>query len=162
MAQANPFSRCALHPSFEFKLTRKPFLVSPSKKKGGGAPISASNRVPRPQPSSPIREGGQSRGYGARPCSVLTRLRETTGAAGTPWSGRARLSAPHRGVHRGLASARLRAALPGTTGCKREDPLRHQCSEHLAVRSRAGRVVAQAARRHSVWLPPARTAPAPP
>jgi hypothetical protein len=26
------------------------------------------------------------------------------------------------------------AALPGTTGCKREDPLRHQCSEHLAVR----------------------------
>jgi hypothetical protein len=31
------------------------------------------------------------------------------------------------------------AALPGITGCKREDPLRHQCSEHLAVRSRAGR-----------------------
>jgi hypothetical protein len=27
-----------------------------------------------------------------------------------------------------------RAALPGITGCKREDPLRHQCSEHLAVR----------------------------
>ena len=26
------------------------------------------------------------------------------------------------------------AALPGITGCKREDPLRHQCSEHLAVR----------------------------
>ncbi len=32
----------------------------------------------------------------------------------------------------GLGSAQ--AALPGTTGCKREDPLRHQCSEHLAVR----------------------------
>jgi hypothetical protein len=31
-----------------------------------------------------------------------------------------------------LGSAR--AALPGTTGCKRENPLRHQCSEHLAVR----------------------------
>ena len=29
-----------------------------------------------------------------------------------------------------------RAALPGTTGCKRENPLRHQCSEHLADRVR--------------------------
>ena len=50
------------------------------------------------------------------------------------WSGRARLSAPHRGIRglSGLGSAQ--AALPGTTGCKREDPLRHQCSEHLAVR----------------------------
>ncbi len=38
-----------------------------------------------------------------------------------------------------------RAALPGITGSKREDPLRHQCSEHLAVRSRAGRDDAQAA-----------------
>jgi hypothetical protein len=35
-------------------------------------------------------------------------------------------------VFLGLGSAQ--AALPGTTGCKREDPLRHQCSEHLAVR----------------------------
>src|SRR5580658_3303 len=26
------------------------------------------------------------------------------------------------------------AALPGIAGCKREDPLRRQCSEHLAVR----------------------------
>src|SRR5271155_6227310 len=48
-----------------------------------------------------------------------------------------------------------RAALPGTTGCKREDPLRHQCSEHLAVRSRAGRDDAQTAR--EAW---SRTAPA--
>ena len=56
-----------------------------------------------------------------------------TEAAGTSWSGRARLSAPHRGIQGfGLGSAQ--AALPGTTGCKREDPLRHQCSEHLAVR----------------------------
>jgi hypothetical protein len=37
------------------------------------------------------------------------------------------------------------AALPGITGCKREDPLRHQCSEHLAVRSRAGRADTQTA-----------------
>ena len=53
-----------------------------------------------------------------------------------------------------LPPARLQAALPGITGCKREDPLRHQCSEHLAVRSRAGRDVAQAARGRSVWPHP--------
>jgi hypothetical protein len=51
----------------------------------------------------------------------------------TSWSGRARLSAPHRGI-RGFGLGSAQAALPGTTGCKREDPLRHQCSEHLAVR----------------------------
>jgi hypothetical protein len=50
------------------------------------------------------------------------------------------------GFHPGSA----RAALPGITGCKREDPLRHQCSEHLAVRTRAGRDDAQAARERSV------------
>jgi hypothetical protein len=50
------------------------------------------------------------------------------------WSGRARLSAPHRGTRRGFTLGSARAALPGITGCKREDPLRHQCSEHLAVR----------------------------
>jgi hypothetical protein len=32
-------------------------------------------------------------------------------------------------------SAHLRAALPGITGCEREDPPRRQCSEHLAGRS---------------------------
>ena len=37
----------------------------------------------------------------------------------------------HSGIY---TPARLKAALPGITGCKREDPLRHQCSEHLAVR----------------------------
>jgi hypothetical protein len=56
-----------------------------------------------------------------------------TEATGTSWSGRARLSAPHRGI-RGFGLGSAQAALPGTTGCKREDPLRHQCSEHLAVR----------------------------
>jgi hypothetical protein len=50
------------------------------------------------------------------------------------WSGRARLSAPHRGIRGFLGLGSAQAALPGTTGCKREDPLRHQCSEHLAVR----------------------------
>jgi hypothetical protein len=50
------------------------------------------------------------------------------------WSGRARLSAPHRGIRGFFGLGSAQAALPGTTGCKREDPLRHQCSEHLAVR----------------------------
>jgi hypothetical protein len=57
-----------------------------------------------------------------------------TEVAGTSWSGRARLSAPHRGIRGFLGLGSAQAALPGTTGCKREDPLRHQCSEHLAVR----------------------------
>ena len=60
---------------------------------------------------------------------------------------RARLSAPHRGMRRGpYPRTRLRAALPGITGSKREDPLRHQCSQHLAVRSRAGRSMPKTAR----------------
>src|SRR4029077_21044391 len=46
----------------------------------------------------------------------------------------ARLSAPHRGIRGFFGLGSAQAALPGTTGCKREDPLRHQCSEHLAVR----------------------------
>ncbi len=50
----------------------------------------------------------------------------------------------------GLTSTRLRAALPGITGSKREDPLRHQCSQHLAVRSRAGRSMPRTARTHGV------------
>jgi hypothetical protein len=57
-----------------------------------------------------------------------------TEAARTSWSGRARLSAPHRGIRGFLGLGSAQAALPGITGCKREDPLRHQCSEHLAVR----------------------------
>ena len=49
---------------------------------------------------------------------------------------RARLSALHRGARRSCyPSAQPRAALPGITGCKREDPPRRQCSEHLAGRS---------------------------
>ena len=50
-----------------------------------------------------------------------------------PISGTARLSALLRGHAPGFPDLAW-AALPGITGCKREDPLRHQCSEHLAVR----------------------------
>src|SRR5580704_13076283 len=68
-------------------------------------------------------------------------------------SERARLSAPHRGIPKALTpSARPEPAFPGITGSKREDPLRRQCSEHLAVRSRAGRADAQAAQARSVSL----------
>ena len=62
------------------------------------------------------------------------------GAARSPFG------APPRSCAEGLTSTRLRAALPGITGSKREDPLRHQCSQHLAVRSRAGRSMPRTAR----------------
>ena len=58
------------------------------------------------------------------------------GAEARQKSGRARLPALHRGTRQGsYPLAQLRAALPGITGCKREDPPRRQCSEHLADRS---------------------------
>jgi hypothetical protein len=48
----------------------------------------------------------------------------------------ARLPALRRGTRQGsYPLAQLRAALPGITGCEREDPPRRQCSEHLADRS---------------------------
>jgi hypothetical protein len=43
--------------------------------------------------------------------------------------------APPRHLPKHIVSAQLRAAFPGITGCKREDPPRRQCSEHLADRS---------------------------
>src|SRR5580658_10141643 len=74
----------------------------------------------------------------ARALSPVFPLREDRGPGLAldlkKWSGRARLSAPHRGIRGFLGLGSAQAALPGTTGCKREDPLRHQCSEHLAVR----------------------------
>jgi len=58
-----------------------------------------------------------------------------SGEAAIP-AGIARLSALHRGARQGCDPlAQPRAALPGITGCKREDPPRRQCSEHLADRS---------------------------
>jgi hypothetical protein len=96
-----------------------PKKAPPLKKKGGGAPIGAGR--------SRIEKRCGARPFSFPPCG-------RTEAAGTSWSGRARLSAPHRGIRGFLGLGSAQAALPGTTGCKREDPLRHQCSEHLAVR----------------------------
>jgi hypothetical protein len=95
------------------------------------------------QETPPLKEGrrsaerrttGPHRKAMRRASFLLSPHAERTEAAGTSWSGRARLSAPHRGIRGFLGLGSARAALPGTTGCKREDPLRHQCSEHLAVR----------------------------
>jgi hypothetical protein len=60
----------------------------------------------------------------------------------------------------GLGSAQ--AALPGTTGCKREDPLRHQCSEHLAVRHAPDGTMPKPPASAVYGPRPTRTAPAPP
>src|SRR5580698_9670157 len=84
--------------------------------------------------------GAASASDAARALSPVFPLREDRGPGLNraldlkKWSGRARLSAPHRGIRGFFDLGSAQAALPGTTGCKREDPLRHQCSEHLAVR----------------------------
>jgi hypothetical protein len=59
-----------------------------------------------------------------------------TEVAGTSKNGAGALAfrRPTAGIRGFLGLGSAQAALPGTTGCKREDPLRHQCSEHLAVR----------------------------
>jgi hypothetical protein len=91
----------------------------PLKTKGGGAPKGADRAASKSDAARAL--------FSFPPC-------RRTEATGTSRSGRARLSAPHRGIHRGFSPGSAQAALPGITGCKREDPLRHQCSEHLAVR----------------------------
>ena len=96
---------------------------------------------PKPPPLKEGRRSAERRTIGPhrqamrRAPFLLSSLRKDRGRAGPQkWSGRARLSAPHRGIRGFLGLGSAQAALPGTTGCKREDPLRHQCSEHLAVR----------------------------
>ena len=131
--KAIPFSRRAFAPEFCLHAVRKPFMP-PFKKKGGGAPISASTGF------RPAAERESLPAYAARasrPCPALAR--DQSGGA-------LAFRRPTAVMRRGLTSTRLRAALPGITGSKREDPLRHQCSQHLAVRSRAGRSMPKAAR----------------
>ncbi len=125
---------------------RKPFQCLP--KKGGGAPKGAPLVPPR------RREEACQRMRRA-PSPRITRERR-----GIEEAARSPFGAPPRHYAEGLTSTRLRAALPGITGSKREDPLRHQCSQHLAVRSRAGRSMPKAARTR-VTSPPPGTAPAP-
>ena len=123
-------------------------------KKGGGAPRSA-----------PTRSRIDKR-CGARPLSCLPtagrpRPRTHRALGLRKWSGRARLSAPHRGI-RGfcprLGSGRASWNHRMQTGGPSPAPVQR------APRSptRAGRDDAQAARERSVWPRPTRTAPAPP
>ena len=150
-------------------------------KRGGGEKARSFPRCPRIRvlphhamslrlPHKERREAGRQKTHRRVPHLAMRRapwLRslplhlERTGVTGTPWSKRARLSAPHRGLRRAYAPrARLLPALPGTTGCKREDPLRHQCSELLADRHWAGRASKSRPRMDRI-LPPPGTAPAP-
>jgi hypothetical protein len=90
----------------------------------------------------------KSEGSGApRDASSEERARHSGAAAGLilfllPACGGSQEGGP-LAFRRSTAVVPAWAALPGITGCKREDPPRRQCSEHLAVRSRAGRDVAQ-------------------
>src|SRR5580698_9358057 len=109
--------------------------------------------------------GAASTSDAARTLSPVLPLREDRGPGLhraldlKKWSGRARLSAPHRGI-RGfdLGSGRASWNHRMQTGGPSPAPVQR------APRSpaRAGRDDAQAARERSVWLRPTRTAPAPP
>src|SRR5580704_9035296 len=102
-------------------------LLTPRKAKPKSIP-----KKHRQENSSPQKEGRRSADKrihqephrkGMRRASfLLSALRKNRGR-GTSWSGRARLSAPHRGIRGFLGLGSAQAALPGTTGCKREDPL---------------------------------------
>ena len=116
------------HPRFAARF-KKALPKAPLNKKGGGAPFGAStgNRLRRRRRTASLLRT-------RRAPSLLSRI-----GAGSKRR-RPRLAALHRGhAPKVFASDSARAALPGITGSKREDPLRHQCSQHLAVRSRAGR-----------------------
>ena len=88
-------------------------------KEGGGAPKGASNH-------GRAISGARQRAKQPRPAQFRAPFACFAGA-------RSPSGAPPR--HFADCSAHLRAALPGITGCKREDPPRRQCSEHLAGRS---------------------------
>ena len=96
-----------------------PKKTPPLKKKGGGAPIGAC-RIR-------IEKGCGARPFSFPPCGEDRGRRDLMERARSPFG------APPRHSPRFYPGS-ARAALPGTTGCKREDPLGHQCSEHLAVR----------------------------
>jgi hypothetical protein len=86
----------------------------PLKKKGGGAPKGADRAASK---SDAARALSPALPFSERTEAGALAFRRPTAALAEVFS---------------LGSAQ--AALPGITGCKREDPLRHQCSEHLAAR----------------------------
>jgi hypothetical protein len=155
-ADARSRSRGApLRPSYSHATVRKPFVPpffsrmilsenrngtfrDHAKKKGGGAPKGAPLVPPRRRKKSlpAMRRALHS------PLPALARKQ-----VGGALAFRRPTAVMRRGFY---PSTRFRAALPGITGFKRENPLRHQCSQHLAVRSRAGRSMPETARICSV------------
>ena len=136
-----PFSRCRPHPS----------LVAPSYEKDSlsagmipksGVRFSDQDHAPLTkrgiQFGSPENKGGGAPN-GAPPVPASER------DAGAVICDRSPFGAPPRLCAEVIHPNSAWAALPGIAGCKREDPLRRQCSRHPAVRSRAGRDDAQTA-----------------
>ena len=134
--QAHSFSRCTRIRALPRHCKKAISNSSPKRREAGRRQAHRPGRIFR---------------CGAHLGSVRPACAEKTGAQWTPWTLLERARSPFGAPPRlpRLSSARPKPALPGTTGCKREDPLRHQCSEHLAVRHWAGRADAKAARRGS-------------
>ena len=146
----SPFSRCAFASEVSPRHGKKALPSSAAlQKEGRRAPLGA------PRGSVLAAEGLKP---AARPASTIASSRYRAGEK--RW--RPRLTAPTAVMRRRVSPpTRPRAALPGNTGCKREDPPRRQCSEHLALRSRAGGFDAQG-RPDKGYKPHPGTAPAPP
>ena len=138
----NSFSRRARRPRFEYHHNNKALLDSPpAHKEGGGAPKGASNQYPRhtgKRHRLPMRGARKRAKIGARSPS----------------------GAPPR--HFADCSAHLRAALPGITGCEREDPPGASAASTSRTGHSAGRYDARSRPGAECVVPPAGTAPAPP
>jgi hypothetical protein len=129
-----PRSRGApLRPSYVHATVRKPF--EPPLKEGRR---SAKRRTTGFRPAAERKACLRCGARYIRPCPALARDLKSGALAF-----RRATAVMRRGSY---PSTRFRAALPGITGSKRENPLRHQCSQHLAVRSRAGRSMPETAR----------------
>jgi hypothetical protein len=129
-------SRCDLHPSF----------CSRSKKRCLSRMIPKSGVRFSDQDHAPLKSEAffnlprKGRRSAERRTSVAA-----PGKQPQPYASRSPFGAPPRLCAGIIHPNSAWAALPGIAGCKREDPLRRQCSRHPAVRSRAGRDDAQTA-----------------
>ena len=126
------FSRCAFASESPHATVRKPFhICRPPKRREAGAARRAPGFRPRRRRTKACQRGRRA------PSLLPALARDESGGA-------LALRRPPRSCAEGFdPPTRPRAALPGITGCKREDPPRRQCSEHLALRSRAGGFDAQ-------------------
>ena len=123
MTVVRPHSRDASASELCHATARKPFQLLPRRE--------AERRETHPNGvrSAAVHALGVNRlPCGARPA------RWSVPQRGKPATGTLAFRRSTAALRRGFGPDSARAALPGTTGCKREDPPRHQCSEHLAVR----------------------------